>query len=143
MKSTLFGPSKEEIALAQQIAQLTEALAQAKTSAEYNRQRCQELEAQLQTEQKESQNARIAAHTAQEQVVSLRVNLERIMGESPFVRIERRLILFTDVKEILGDEDGNLSEINGRNCFSFAVSAQDLERLVSAHYHRRAQPPQE
>jgi phage terminase large subunit-like protein len=139
----MFGPSKNEIALTQQLAQLTQTLEQTKNAAEYHRRHCQELESKLATAQKEAQDAHIAAGTLDEQVAALRANLERLAGDSPFIQIEREWILFTDVKWIKGDGEGRITKINHHDCYTSEISAQDLVRLVSAHYRRRSQPDQE
>jgi hypothetical protein len=110
---------------------------------EYYRGECATKDAQLRalTEERRQQTSALA--DCRERLAALEGNLQRLTDESPFIEIERELILFTDVKWISTGTDGNLAKINGRDCWSSAVLARDLERLVSAHYQHRAPPRQE
>ena len=73
---------------------------------------------------------------------SLRANLASLAGDSPFVKVGPTLHLFTSIHTLKANDQGNLDKINGAEYYDDAVSVQELERLISAHY-RRAQEDQE
>ena len=137
---SMFGESETVKKLKQQLAEAQAEATHHQQNAEYHHELCQERDKQLAAERAARKEAEIVARTKTAEVESLQEKWRQKQQDSPFIRVGKELVLYTDIKTITPNERGQVDKVNGREVYGEECSAQDLADLVEA-FSRRDQGP--